>query len=286
MKRLLVLFVAVGLSVRAGLVHAEPSRAISLSDSASPSAPVTSYAWGPRARASVGVDVGLLGIRRARLGLRALLAFADADQKRLFPADLGRAVVEAGLAWPLAAQTETRELELGLSIGREAAFTLQSFTLADAYHSDDVPFGAGGWYLGADLAFCAPLARAWLITTRTGVHFYTNLFPDLVGEHEASDVVADQLREGAELTTSFELGARYTKSPYYQPLARVYLDAIKPHDDSAHPLWLGRLLVALALPRERLEIQPFFDTEAGHGEGLLVNRNQLRFGAGVRLYAK
>ncbi|HET9931663.1 MAG TPA: hypothetical protein VFQ35_13275 [Polyangiaceae bacterium] len=247
---------------------------------------MTSYAWGPRARASLGADFTLLRLSHSRLGTRALLAFEDADEKRFFPADVGRAAIEIGFAWPLAALSKRRALELGVSIGRETAFSLEGFVLRDRFHSDDVPFGAGGWYSKGDVAFRSAVGSDWLVSTRVGLHLYTNLFPALVGARDASDVVADHLREGAELKTTFELGVRYMKSACYQPLARVYLDSIAPHDDSAHPLWLGRLLLAVALPREALEFQPFFDAEAGHGSGLLVNRNQLRFGAGVRLHAK
>jgi len=35
----------------------------------------------------------------------------------------------------------------------------------------------------------------------------------------------------------------------------------------------------------QLEMTPYFDVEAGHGSGILINRSELRFGAGVRLYA-
>lgn len=285
MTRPLVALAVVTVASFARVVHADPSRSISIADSASPDAPVTSYAWAPRARLSLGGDLTVQRLSRARLGFRALLAFADADTKRPFPADLGRLAMEVGLAWPVETQRRNQQLELGVGLGRESAFSLQSFVLADRVHADDVPFGAGGFYLGIDAAFRAVPRTDWAITTRVSLHLYTNLFPDVVGANEVSNVVADQLREGAELKGIFEVGVRYAKSPYYQPVALLYMDAVEPHDDSAHPLFLARALVSLALPRNGIEIQPFVDVEAGHAEGLLVNRNQLRSGVGVRLYA-
>ena len=285
MTRPLVALTAATVALFARAVHAEPSRAISAADSASPDAPVTSYAWAPGARLSLGADLTVQRLSRARLGFRALLAFAGADVKRVFPADLGRLAMEVGLAWPVEPQRSNRELELGVSLGRESAFSLQSFVLADRFHADDVPFGAGGFYLGIDAAFRAVPRSDWAITTRVALHLYTNLFPDLVGASEVSNLVADQLREGAELKGIFEVRVRYTKSRCYQPVALFYMDAVEPHDDSAHPLFLARAVLSVALPRNGIEIQPFVDVEAGHADGLLVNRNQLRSGAGVRLYA-
>jgi hypothetical protein len=66
----------------------------------------------------------------------------------------------------------------------------------------------------------------------------------------------------------------------------LYLDAIAPHDDSAKTLVLARLLLGVALPGERCELTPFTAIEAGHGAGILVNRTELRWSVGVRLYAR
>jgi hypothetical protein len=271
-----------------------PSRAISRADSASPDAPVTSYAFGPRARASLGSDFALFLLpSRAsdlRLGVSALAAFDDAEHGGAFPGQLLKTSLELGAAWALPgkvvnANGRARVLELGLSLGIDASKTLGGYRLSDRYHSDDVPFGAGGGYLGVDVAFRSPLPQRLVFTSRLGLRAYTNAFLDVVGQTEASNAVADFAREGAELRTSFELGLRFRASDYVEPLLRLYADSIVPHDDSAKMLWLGRAMFGLAHPGRTLELTPFLDFEAGHGQGLLVNRTELRFGGGIRIHA-
>ena len=75
------------------------SRAISPADSASPDAPVTSYAYGPRAHASLGGDLALFSApARAytfRLGGSALLAFDDAERHALSPGEALQSAFEA-----------------------------------------------------------------------------------------------------------------------------------------------------------------------------------------------
>src|SRR4051812_13315972 len=75
-----------------------PSRAISVADSASPDAPVTSYAYGPRAQASLGGDVALFRVLARtytfRLGGSALLAFDDAERHAALPGETVRDAFE------------------------------------------------------------------------------------------------------------------------------------------------------------------------------------------------
>jgi len=281
-----------------------PSRAISSADSASPDAPVTSYAYGPRAQASVGGDLALVSVfgRKSafRLGGSALVAFEDAARRAVLPGETLRTSFELTFAWSLTNFAEhtlgrQSELEWALALGRRSALPMTDFTLADRYHSDDVPFGAGGYYLGGDIAFRAPLAvdraqspvlRRGSAFSRLGLRAYTNSFPDLVGANEASDFVADALHEGAEYQAWFEVGLRVHATERVEPLARLYLDMIEPHDDTAKPLVLARLLLGAALPGRSFELTPFTALEAGHGEGILVNRSELRWSGGVRLYAR
>jgi hypothetical protein len=274
---------------------AGPSRAISSADSASPDAPVTSYAYGPRAQGSVGGDLAFLRARTPtlefRLGGSALVAFEDATRHAVLPGETMRTSFELSAAWALSSLAERwlgpgKELELSLALGRRSALPMTDFALSDHYHSDDVPFGAGGDYLGADVAFRAPLGARFVEFSRLGFRAYTNAFPDLFGAHVASDYVADGLREGAECQAWLELGLRFRASTWAEPLARVYLDLIEPHDDSAKPLALARLLLGVALRGQSLELTPFTAFEAGHGEGILVNRTELRWSGGVRLDAR
>jgi hypothetical protein len=271
------------------------SRTISRADSADPDAPVTGYHFGPRASASIGVDVSILTLetlkRQTRFGVSGLLAVDDASGASLFPGQLGRSQLTLSAAWAFLEPFQStlpagHELELGADIGRRSAFTLDGFVLQDEYRVSDVPFGAGGSYLGLDGALRSPLGAHVSGTARITARAYLNAFPDAVGQTEASDHVADALEEGAELSFALELGARYALTRQVVPVVRIYLEAIEPHDDGARTLWLGRLLLGLALPGAQLELEPYFDTEAGRGSGLLVNRTELRFGGGIRLYAR
>jgi hypothetical protein len=288
----------VGMQLTSATARAEwltlGSRTISRADSADPDAPVTGYHFGPRATASLGTDVSLLTLetarRQTRLGFSGFLAVEDATLESVLPSELGRSHLALSAAWgfiePLPRTLpESHELELGVEIGRRHAFGLDGFVLRDPYASDDVPFGAGGTYFGLDGALRSPLGARVSGTARLTARAYVNALPDAVGQVEASDHVADALEEGAELSLSMELGARFALTPQVVPVVRLYLEAIQPHDDYAKSLWLSRLLLGLSLPGAQLELQPYFDAEAGRGSGLLVNRTELRFGGGIRLYA-
>ncbi len=272
-----------------------PSHAISMADSASPDAPVTGYAYGPRAHVSLGGDLALFSVAaRAfsfRFGGSALLAFEDGARHVPLPGETLRSAFELSGAWELRdfaarALGPGKELELSLSLGRRSALPMTDFTLGDRYHTDDVPFGAGGDYLGADVAFRAPLGTRFSETSRLGFRAYANAFPDLFGARVASDVTADSLHEGAEYQAWFELGARFHAASWVEPLSRLYVEVIEPHDDNAKPLFLARLLVGGALPGRSFELTPFTAFEAGHGPGILVNRTELRWSGGIRLYAR
>lgn len=271
------------------------SREVTLGDSASPDAPVTGYAFGPRARAGLGVDVGLVTSRGAsttsRLGVFGSLRFEDATGRRALPSETERFALALSQAWSFDRAARDAlgprgALELGLTLGRRASFTTEGVYLHEPWRSDDVPFGAGGFYLGVDGALRARVTSRWQLGARLGVRVFTNAWPDLFGASEASNVVADQLREGAAVDTSCEVGVRWLAGEIAQPLLWLHLDTVVPHDDNARTLWLGRTLLGLGLPGRALELVPFVDVEAGHGQGVLVNRTELRLGAGVALHAR
>jgi len=285
----LLLGSTITLSVQAGT-----SREIVRTDSASPDAPVTNLAFGPRARGSIGIDLAFAMRQREtngwRLGVSGLVAAEDVSGRSLFPGQSLRTNLEMGMAFAysesaLALKFDRRTFEWGFGIGRATAALLAGNYLTDTHRSSDVPFGAGGWYLEVDAATRLPLGARWNFTSRIGLRLFTNWFPNVVGASVASDHIADQLREGGEWQATYEVGTRWQAFSLAQPLARLYLDVIQPHDDSATHRWLGRLLLGVAFPGTQLEMTPYFDVEAGHGSGILMNRSELRFGAGVRLYA-
>lgn len=269
------------------------SRSISRADSANPDAPVLGYAYGPRARESLGADIAILLLpserKTFRLGGAALLALEDADKKRAFPSEIARSWLALSASWAYRwpfFEAFPAELELGVELGRRSAFTLGDYRLSDPYRPNDVPYGAGGYYLGADAAVRFPLAARLQSSARLGLSSYLNALPDAIGQTEASDNTASFLEEGAELSAALELGLRYELSATVQPVAQIYADVIESHDDSARTLWLVRSLIGVALPGQRFELEPYIDAEVGHGQGLLVNRNQLRLGIGARIYAR
>jgi hypothetical protein len=291
--------ICLGLLLTAASASAEGlalgSRVISRAESADPDAPVTAYGYGPRGRASLGLDVSLAAFRRKnrqfRLGMLGFVAFEDANRRRVFPGEVGRSWVALSGSWamrePLPALFGAgHELELGLELGRRSAFSLDGFVVQDPWQQTDVPFGAGGVYLGVDTALRLVVLPRLTLTSRVTLRSYMNAYPELFGQHEAGAHVASALEEGAQGSAALEVGARLALASWAEPALRLYADVIEPHDDNAKTLWLVRGLLGLAVPGEHFELEPFVDAEAGHGQGLLVNRNQLRLGVGVRLYAR
>jgi hypothetical protein len=272
-----------------------PSREISIGDSASPDAPVTSYAYGPRARASLGGDLAVLSVPRERsiwrFGGMALIAFEDVDDHDPLPGEAVRSAWEASVAYAVedfarSALGPGHTFEVALGLGRRSAYAVDGFVLDDPYQPDDVPFGAGGLYLGTDAALGSALGARFTTFARLGLRGYASGFADAAGTSEIGNFLADASQQGAKWQGSFELGLRFAAAPRLEPLARLYWEVIEPHDDSAKTLWLGRLLLGVGLPSEHWEASPFIDIEAGHGSGIAVNRTELRLGTGVRIYAR
>jgi len=286
------LLCAFGVPARADWLSG-PSRAISSADSASPNAPVTGYEYGPRAKASLGGDWAVYSsgsaLRSVRIGGSALVAFEDAEAHAAVPSQMLRSDFSLSAAWAFSSSrwlAEAPRFELTLTAGKQTATTVSDFVLRDRYRSDDVPFGGGGGFLGLDFAILRLLSPRVEHEARLGARAYTNAFPDLVGAHVASDAVADALHEGGEYLVWGELGVRVHALPRLDPLARLYFDLIFPHDDSAKTLALARLMVGAAIPGQSYELTPFTAIEVGHAEGVAINRTELRWSFGVRLYAR
>ena len=270
------------------------SRALPRGESASPDAPVVGLAYGPRASSRLGADLSLVtwrsDVRTFRLGLLGLVGFDNALSRSPLAGETGRTAVEVGLAssfdgWAARRLGPRGVLEVALVLGRRTAFSTERYLFGDAYRTNDVPFGAGGTYLGCEGAMKIGRSSAWDATLRLGLRGYLNAFPDLVGQRPASNVVADFLHEGAEWQTTVEVGVARRIGDSLRALATLYAEAIGPHDDTAKHLWLGRLEAGVALRSRTLGLMPFVDLEGGHGPSLQVNRTELRLAAGVKIYA-
>jgi hypothetical protein len=263
------------------------SRVVPLEETASRDAPVLELAFGPSGQLSLGQALALLTRRCARgpdfhLALSGLVALEDATREGFFPDELMRVVGTLGVAWTFGEETP---IELGLEVGVERARELvgaESERVSLEPAPGDIPFGGGGLWLGADLGLRLPLASRWSLMLRVADRMYTNAWPLLFGLVAESQSVASYLDEGLTHAPSVALGVRWAASPEVQPVARLFLEGLLPHDDSADASWFLRALLGAALPGIHGELLPFLSLDVGSGKGLLVNRHELRFSVGVR----
>lgn len=246
------------------------ARAIAESQSASRDAPVTELAYGPRAYGSFAGSLAVVRSGATRLGLSGGLFF-ESDDGSGFSPDYYRDVESLSLAFLLG------ELELAASLGHEGSHHDRGATL-DPYRTTDIPFGAGGQWLGVDLAWRLEPHPRVRVVSRLGDRFHTNAFPLWVGDREVSDHVADALGEGLIHAPFADLELRSGRA-----LVSVHAEALVAHDDSARDAVLVRGLVGFALRGRRLELVPFLAGDAGNGEGYFVNRRELRLALGLRL---
>jgi hypothetical protein len=286
----LSLLAAGGMAAFTGGSHALPQ-----GDSASPDAPASFVSYGPRMDAGLGLDLGVLVLQgyasTFRLGLVALVAFANTTSSAPVAGDIVRTQFALGPSWSL--DRWAREhwgargvLDFGVSLGRRSAFATEGYWLQDEVRQGDVPFGAGGGYLGFSAEARQTLSPVWDLSSRWSFRGYTNAWPDWFGAHEVADGVADALYEGASSQASIDVGLRWHWRETVQPVLWFYGDLIDGHDDNARLLWLTKLQLGGAIAADKLEWLPFTALEAGHGAGLLVNRTELRLNLGVKLYAR
>lgn len=270
------------------------ARALPSGESAAPDAPALGLGYGPRAKSRLGGDLAVVTwrgeTRTRRLGFAALVAFDNSVSRSPLAGELGSTKIEISLAWSLDAWAQRRlgprgVFELAAVAGRRTAFATERTILLDPFRSDDVPFGAGGTYLGGEAQARLGLAAAWDATFRLGLDVYLNGFADLFGQHEASDVIADYLHEGGAWQTSIEAALERRLGETARVRAGAYAETIGAHDDTGKQLWLARLELGPAFAARTFVFSTFVDLDAGHGPSLLVNRTELRATVGVKLHA-
>lgn len=268
------------------------ARALTRSSSASRQVAVTEYAYGPRAHASVGGEVGLLELRGQRTALRlgalGMFAVDDGSSRSVLPqTELYRDLegISAALALPRAGATlfgKGALLELGLVVVHEGAHAASGYAVPDPYRTTDIPFGGGGWFLGPDVALRVGCGSRCTLVTRFQDRIFMNALPLAVGQRAASDVVADFLAEGLVQAPGAELTLRWRLGDLVRPTLSVFGEELYSHDSSAGNGVFARVMAGPALQGRAGELWPFVSFDAGNGPGLLINRREVRLAVGVR----
>jgi hypothetical protein len=262
------------------------ARAVPLGLSASRDAPVFELAYGPRAYGSLGIAPAIVRSGKKndglRLGFSGVFAWESDDESgahSLLYRDLE--TLSLALAKPdVFAPGST--FELTTLLGHEGAHADRDAVL-DGYRTSDIPFGAGGWFLGIDLGLRLRPSQRFSFVSRLGERLYVNAFPLWVGEREISDRAASALGEGTIHAPFFALEVRHRTTRSVHAVVSVWGEAFVAHDDSARDAVLLRALLGAAIPGKTWEFVPFLSGEAGNGKGYFVNRRELRTSLGLRL---
>jgi hypothetical protein len=270
-----------------------PARAIPRTASASRDAAVFEYAYGPRAQASIGLEPGVLELRRpwlvTRFGLYALAGLENATNTRVFPpGELWRGLVGVSFAWELPAAARAwllpgGTLELGLVVGHESDHaTASSSSALEPPGPRTIPFGGGGNFVAPDVAVRLPAGRAVTIDLRLADRVYFNALPLLVGARVASDAVAGALHEGLASAASVDVVVRWRALSWAHPIFAAYAEHLFAREPFVDDGGFLRVMAGVALPGRLGEVEPFGSFDAGNGKGLLVERRELRLSVGVR----
>ncbi len=270
-----------------------PDRAIVRTTSASRDAPVLEYAYGPRAQASIGVETGVLELRRSayvtRIGLYGLVGLENATDGRLFPpSELWRGLAGVSFAWELPRAARAwlvpgSDLEFGLVVGHESDHaTLGSTSTLAPPGPYAIPFGGGGDFLEPDVAVSLPAGPAVTITMRLQDRIFFNQLPLVVGARSVSDDLADALHEGLLNAPGADLVVRWRATPWAIPQLAVFGEHLFAHDPFVADGGFLRVMAGLVLPGRAGEAEPFVSFDGGNGKGLLVQERALRLSVGFR----
>jgi hypothetical protein len=258
--------------------------------SASRDAPVFELAYGPRGQLSIGRAVAIWEGTRLALGISALAALEDARAHTPFPTELGRLVIDVGLAWRLAEPAEQwfgvgGELVVRFALGMEHARKLggvEAELLLPQPQPGDIPFGGGGNWIAFELAGRVPVGDDFSLSIGLRERVFLNAWPLLVGDRAVSDDIANFLGEGLAHAPSLDLTLSWRATSTLRPLAAAFAEGLFPHDRSAQTSGFGRLLAGVAIASAGGEVIPFTSLDIGSGKGLLINRHELRLSLGVR----
>jgi hypothetical protein len=284
MKRLTVLLL---MMLAPSTAHAEwlprSARRIPRSLSASRDAPVFELAFGPRAQASIGGELGVLRGGETRAGILALAAFENDATKGPIAQDHARGIVGVTFAraTPGVFGPDTL-LEWGVAIGYER--------IADTDRAGVPPFGiaygGGGAFVMPDVTWrLESLAAPVIVVVRLQDRIAFNAFPRSFGARSASDVVGDHFREGLTHAAGADLVLRWKLGEHVQPNLSLFAEQLVNRDDGARNGTFVRAMLGPAFLGRAGEAMPFLSFDAGNGKGALVNQRELRFSVEIRLAA-
>ncbi len=244
------------------------ARAVSRSSSASRDAPVFEYAYGPRAQASLGGEIGLFGARGRsvsfRLGGYAMIALENVNETQPFPREYWRGLV--GLSGSLSLDALARA-----TLGRSSAAEITLVLGHESSHRTDQPspFDTLMFATRGQLNFASLDAAA--------------RFP-MGGWGVAEIRLTERLFVGSIFThaPSFDLDLRWRALTWLQPTAALFGEHFFAGEAVADDCYFARARLGAALPGRLGELMPFVSGDTGCGKGLLVTRRESHVGFGFR----
>ncbi len=261
-------------------------RAITRTDTASREAPVVEVSWDARPHAVLGGEMALWRWQPERWQVRwlvgAMMATDNAQSRLSAPTELARwwfgsAVV---VQFPQSSDPD-HALEFAVGLYRQQARTLGDFRLPDAFHSDAIAFGGGGYIVDLDLAALRRVGP-FLATVRLNDRVHLPGLALLVGQRSWADVLGDTLSDNLSHQPNLDLTMRWPISPRWQPVWAVHGELLVPLDSYVTTRGYVRSHLGVALPGQHGELLPFVAIDVGAGPGLLVNRDEFRLALGVR----
>ncbi len=260
--------VAVALA-SAAAAHAEPA-VVALS--ASRATPTLEWAFGPRSQLSIGDRLELA----RSLRLDALAAFENADGWSPLASQAGRLRIQAGYTQRLAAGLAL-ELGAGIERARELRAAERSPLLPEP-RQRDIPFGGGGEWIAIAVATCFELSPHLALGLRAGDRVFLGALPLLVGSRAASDIIADGLGEGLAHAPFVDAVLTLSRWHGVTPFVAWFGELLVPQDRIAALSGRARMITGAAWPT----VAPFLSLDVGSGEGILINRHELRLSIGAR----
>jgi hypothetical protein len=244
------------------------ARAVPRSSSASRDTPTFEYAYGPRAQASLGGELGLFGTRGRsvsfRLGGYAMIALENVNETQPFPREYWRGLV--GLSGSLSLDALARS-----ALGRSSAAEITLVLGHESSHRTDQPspFDTLSFATRGQLNFASLDAAARIPIGSWGL---------------AEIRVTERLFVGSIFThaPSFDLDLRWRALTWLQPTAALFGEHFFASEAVADDCYFARARLGLALPGRLGEMMPFASVDTGCGKGLLVTRRESHVGFGFR----